>query len=291
MDRGKETKFAASLSIASNITLILLKIIAGLMSHSISIISEAFHSLGDLLASFLAYFAVKRAAEPADEDHPFGHGKYEELSGLAEGFLIIAVSFFIIFEAVKKIISGGHEILNTNLGLAVMVFATLVNILVSRYLFKVSKKTDSVALHADAEHLRTDVYSSLAVAAGLLAIKITGLHILDPVIAIIVAVIIFQTGFQICESTVKNLLDGSLSPEDKKIIVECIETHRDKGVLGYKDLQTRKAGSGRKIQVTIFLNPETTIQKGHKICDDIEEMICRKFENSSVVIHMEPAKQ
>ncbi|MCL2888631.1 MAG: cation diffusion facilitator family transporter [Elusimicrobia bacterium] len=288
MQHAKEKKFAASLSVYSNLLLILLKFAAGFISGSISIISEAIHSFGDLLASALAYFAVLRASDPADEEHPFGHGKFEELSGLAEGFLIIAVSLFIIYKAALKIASGNHEIASLGLGLAVMVFAGLVNILVSWYLFKVSKKTDSVALYADAEHLRTDVYSSLAVAAGLLAIKITGVYILDPIIAIVVAVIIFKAGFEICKNTISNLLDASLSPEDKKIIIDCIETHRSRGVLGYKDLQTRKAGSGKKIQVKIFLNPAMTIKEGHKICDSIEKMVEQKLENSAVVIHMEP---
>ncbi|MDR0291981.1 MAG: cation diffusion facilitator family transporter [Elusimicrobium sp.] len=290
MDSAKEKKFAASLSVFSNITLILLKITAGVMSGSISIISEAIHSLGDLLAAGLAYFAVSKSSDPADEEHPFGHGKFEELSGLAEGFLIIAVSFFIIYKSVIKIISGNHEIVNMNLGLAVMIFASAANFIVSRHLFKTAEKTDSVALYADGEHLRTDVYSSLAVAAGLLAIKITGVYILDPLIAIVVAVIIFKAGFDICKNTAANLLDVSLSPEDKKIIAACIETHRDRGVRGYKELQTRKAGSNKKIQVKIFLNPGMTIAEGHKICDSIEAMIERKLENSTVVIHIEPGQ-
>ena len=288
MEQAKQKKSAASLSVISNITLIILKLAAGIISGSISIISEAIHSLGDLLASGLAYFAVARASEPADEQHPFGHGKFEELSGLAEGFLIIAVSFFIIYKAAAKIIAGTHEIANLDLALGVMLFSALANFFVSRHLFKTAEKTDSVALHADGEHLRTDVYSSLGVAAGLLAIRITGIYILDPIIAIFVAVIIFKAGFDICRHTVNNLLDASLSPEDKKIIVACIEAYEDKGVCGYHDLQTRKAGSGRAVQVKIFLNPVMTVGEGHKICDGIEQMIKQKLDNCTVVIHMEP---
>ena len=205
-----EKKFAAFLSIVSNTILILVKFIAGFVSGSISIISEAIHSMSDLLASILAFFSVSKSALPADADHQFGHGKYEDLSGLIEGALIILASFFIVFEATKKILLGLEIEIQTDLAMAVMLFSAIINILVSFYLFKVAKKTDSMALFADAEHLRTDVYSSFGVFLGILAIKITDMHILDPIIAIVVAVLILSAGYRICKKSINNLLDGTL---------------------------------------------------------------------------------
>lgn len=189
-------KLAAGLSIFSNAVIIIIKFIAGILSGSISIISEAIHSLSDFLASVLTFFAVMRSSEPADKDHPFGHGKYEDMSGFIEGGLIIFAGIYIIYEAGKKLVNGQNFEVETTLGIYVMLFAVIANYLVSSYLFHIAKKSNSVSLYADAQHLRTDIFSSLGVLCGLLLIKVTGIHIFDPIIAIIVAVIILKTGFQ-----------------------------------------------------------------------------------------------
>ena len=155
-----EKKFAAGLSIFSNSVIIILKLIAGHISGSISIISEAIHSLSDFLASVLTFFSVMKSSEPADKKHPFGHGKYEDMSGFIEGGLIIFAAGFIVFEALKKIISPSTATVDTTLGLVVMGISVVANIIVSTVLFKVAKDSESVSLYADAEHLRTDILSS-----------------------------------------------------------------------------------------------------------------------------------
>lgn len=283
----QEKKWAALLSIISNTGLIMLKVIAGLLSGSISIISEAMHSFSDLLASFLAFFSVSYSAKPADIEHPFGHGKYEDFSGLIEGFLIILVAFYIIFESVKKIISGSYEIINTPVAMAVMFISVVVNIFVSWYLFKVAKKTDSVALFADAEHLRTDVYSSCAVFLGLLAIKVFGLPILDPIIAIVVAFIILFAGCNICKISVNNLLDATLPEADLEVITSVIKKYSDTNI-ELKNLKTRKAGNHKNIIMTILVNPDMTVFDSHNLCDEIEKDITQSLNNTYVVIHTEP---
>lgn len=161
--------------------------------------------MSDLLASVLTYFAVLRSAEPADKDHQFGHGRYEDMAGFLEGGLIIFAAFYIIWEAGKKLINSNLIEFDSTLGIIVMGIAVVANFLVSRYLFFVAKKTDSVSLYADAEHLSTDVYSSLGVMAGLVLIKITGITLLDPAIALFVAFIILKTGFSITKETLNNL--------------------------------------------------------------------------------------
>ena len=201
MISSTEKKLAAGFSIASNAVIIVLKFIAGNISGSISIISEAIHSLSDFLASVLTFFAVMKSSEPADKDHPFGHGRYEDMSGFIEGGLIIFAGIFIIYEAARKLISGHFLETESYLGIAVMGFAVLANFLVSSYLFHVAKKTNSVSLYADGKHLQTDIWSSLGVLIGLVMIKITGLVILDPLIALVVALFVMQAALDISKTT------------------------------------------------------------------------------------------
>ena len=287
MDINTEKRFAAGLSISSNAVLILFKIIIGHISGSISIISEAIHSLSDFLASVLTFFAVSRSAEPADKEHPFGHGKYEDMSGFIEGGLIIFAGIYIIFEAAKKLIFGYSMEAESMLGIYVMGFAVLTNFLVSRYLFYVAKKSDSVSLLADAEHLSTDIYSSLGVLVGLVLIKITGITLLDPIIAIVVALIILKAGFSISKETLNNLLDGSLPNEDIQTIENVLKNN--KVIKGYKNIKGRKAGQYKEIELTIFFNPDMKISCCHNICDQIETDIKAALGNVSTTIHAEPA--
>ncbi len=284
-----EKKFAAGLSITSNAVVILLKVIAGIVSGSISIISEAIHSLSDFLASIITFFAVTRSSEPADKEHPFGHGKYEDMSGFIEGGLIIFAGLYIIYEASTKLLFGYHVKSEPTIGIFVMGFAVVANFLVSRYLFYVAKKSDSISLHADAQHLSTDIYSSLGVLAGLVLIKLTGITALDPIIAIIVAVIILKAGFLISKETLNNLLDGSIPLCDIKAIEEVINAN---GVIkGYKNIKGRKAGQCKEIEMTLLFNPEMKLQCCHSICDQIENDIKSKLGNVSITIHAEPSQE
>lgn len=286
MELNAQKKFAAGLSITSNAVIILLKIIAGILSGSISIISEAIHSFSDFLASVLTFFAVTRSSEPADKEHPFGHGKYEDMSGFIEGGLIILAGLYIIYESFKKLIWGYNLEFNSMLGIYVMAFAVVANFMVSSYLFYVAKKADSVSLYADAEHLRTDIFSSLGVLIGLILIKITGIVILDPIIAIIVAIIIIKAGYSISKETLNNLLDGSLPKEDMKKIESILD--KNISIKGYKDLKTRKVGQCKDIEITIFFEPNLTIAQCHKICDEIEAEFAKSFSNMTIIIHPEP---
>ena len=286
MDINTQKKLVASTSIISNAIIIVLKFIAGLVSGSISIISEAIHSFSDFLASVLTFFAVSRSSEPADKDHPFGHGKYEDMSGFIEGFLIILASMYIIYEASKKLIFGYHAELDSEICIFVMAFAVVANILVSKSLFSVAKKSKSVSLYADAEHLRTDVFSSLGVLIGLIVIKFTGLTILDPIIAIIVAGIIFKAGYSITKETLNNLLDGSISKGEINEITDILDTFTN--IKGYKDLKARNIGPMVKVELTVLFDNDMKIFDCHKICDEIEQKISAKIGNVSMIIHSEP---
>jgi len=284
----REKKFAAALSILSNTTLIILKFIAGFLTGSIGIISEAIHSGSDLLASIITFFSVSESSKPADEDHQFGHGKFEDFTSFLEGLLIILAAFYIIYEALKKIIFSLEMEVDANVGLVVMLISVVANILVSTYLFKVAKKTGSTALYADGEHLRTDIYSSLAVFIGLILVKVTGHHIFDPLIAIAVAVIIFIAGYKICDEARKSLLDESLSENENSHIREIIAKYTGENIISLKNLRTRKAGLKKNIDITLIVEKSMQVCTGHTLCDEIEEEIENRLLNTDITIHLEP---
>lgn len=281
-------KLAAKLSVVSNAALIILKLIAGFISGSISIISEAVHSCSDLLASVITLFSVHKSEQPADFDHQFGHGKYEDLSGLIEGILIILAALYILYEVLKKINGVSEPISDSGLGMIVMFISVVANVLVSVYLMKVAKNTDSIALYADAEHLNTDIYSSLTVFLGLVCIHYTGIHAIDPILAVIVAVIIIHTGYKICKEAVNNLLDGSLPEKNIKEIKSIIEKYNEHGICGIKEIKTRKAGKNKEINITLLLEGERTIKYAHDLCDALEKDIEQNLGNTEVTIHVEP---
>ncbi len=290
MNTEIEKKFAAGLSIASNSLIILLKLTAGFISGSISIISEAIHSLADLFASMLTFFAVSHSGKPADSDHPFGHGKYEDLAGFIEGILITCAGIFIIYEALKKILKGFAGNVDTEpiIGIYVMLFAVIANIFVSNYLLNVAKKTDSISLYADAKHLRTDIFSSFGVLLGLVIMKFTNITIIDPIIALFVSAIILKTGYSIIKETLNNLLDGSLPDDDINKIEDILKNNHN--IKGFKNLKARKAGRYRDIEVTLLFNPDLKITECHNTCDEIEIAIKQKLEKVTILIHSEPDK-
>lgn len=278
---------AAFISIISNSVLIIFKIIAGITMNSVSVISEAIHSGIDLLASIVAFFSIKKAAEPADEDHAFGHGKFENISGLFEAVLIFVAAGLIIFEAVKKITQHLH-ITNEEAGIGVMFVSTVVNILVSRFLFRVAKKTDSIALEADAWHLYTDVFTSVGVMIGLILIKITGVQIIDPIIAMIVAGIIIKASVDLTKKSMTDLVDKCLPENEVQTIIDIINSYPE--VRAYHKLRTRKSGDRREIDIHLKINKKTPLTKAHELCNKIEINIKEKLVNAYVTIHVEPEK-
>ena len=291
MDINKKKKIVAGLSITSNIVLSLLKITAGVLTGSLSIISEAIHSMSDLLASVLTYFSVVKSAQPADDDHPYGHGKYEDMAGFIEGLLIIFASLLIINESTKNIIFSTHPELDGWVGISVMGLAVVMNIFVSAMLFKVAKESNSITLYADGEHLRTDIYSSLGVFLGLVIIKYTGHYALDSIIAIFIAIVIFRAGYNIVKRTLSNLLDHSLPKEDIEKIKQVIETHAELAVLKEHGIKARQVGPAKDIDIIILFPKDTTIFECHKICDEIEHQIQILYPNCSISIHSEPQSQ
>lgn len=276
----------AFLSILSNTLLILLKLVAGFLSGSVSIISEAIHSSVDLIASIVAFFSVRLSSKPADDLHPYGHGKIENISGIIEGILILLASFMIIFESVRKIFNPS-EINNSSLAILIMFISGLVNFFVSKTLYKVAKEEDSMALEADALHLKTDVYTSLGVGIGILLIKLTGIHILDSIVAIIVALMIIKESIDLIKNGFGEILDKRLSDYDELEIKSIIEKYNNM-FIDYHKLKTRKSGNMKHIDFHITLNPAVTVKESHDIISKIKKAMNEKFKNVRVTIHVDP---
>lgn len=278
---------AAWLSVISNVILTVGKLIIGILIQSVSVISEAIHSGVDLLASFIALFAVKSSSKPPDHRHPYGHGKIENVSGTVEALLIFLAAVLIIKEAVEKIIHP-QEFSDLGWGIAVMGFSALVNLFVALYEIRVGRKADSVALEADGMHHLTDVYTSLGVFAGLILIQITHIRLVDPVTAILVACLILKAAWDLTVKAFAPLMDSSMD-RDSINRVETILNEYNHSFFEYHELRTRKAGRESYIDLHLVVNPEYTIQEAHELCDAIEMRIEETIVYSHVMIHVEPA--
>ncbi|KAB0666758.1 cation transporter [Oryzomonas japonica] len=278
---------AAALSIASNTILILLKLIVGIAMQSVSVISEAVHSGIDLIAAIIAWFSVREAGKPADDDHRFGHGKIENVAGTIEAVLIFGAGVYIILEAVHKLKTGTVEIESLGMGAAVMAVSALANYLVSRHLLSVAAKTDSVALEADALHLRTDVYTSVGVLGGLAAIKLTGIAMLDPIVAIAVAFLIIKAAWDLTKTAFFHILDVKL-PDDEEARIHDVMDRYEGRFIEYHKLRTRKAGHIRHIDMHLVVPKQMTVEAGHTLAHQITADIERCLPYSHTLVHIEP---
>jgi cation diffusion facilitator family transporter len=274
----------ARLSIISNLLLITMKLIVGIISGSVSIISEAIHSSMDLVAAVIAFFAVRVSDNPPDSRHPYGHGKVENISGVIEALLIFAAAIWIIFEAVRKLIGKDIVLEKIWIGVVVMVVSAIVNIIVSRRLYKVAKQTKSVALEADALHLKTDVYTSAGVAAGLGLILLTDIKWLDPAIAILVALFIIRESYSLLKRAFSPLLDTAWSDDE----INDLERKLKSMEVNYHSLRTRVAGNYRFIDIHVEIPKYESVGNAHEYCDMIENKLTSSYENLSVTIHVEP---
>jgi cation diffusion facilitator family transporter len=274
------------ISIVSNSLLIVFKITAGIFMGSVAVISEAIHSGIDLLAAIVAYMAVRKADQPADEDHPFGHGKFENISGFFEALLIFAAAGLIIYEAVKKFFHS-FEVENLSWGIGVMAVSAIVNIVVSRILFASAKKHGSIAIEADAMHLWADVFTSVGVLLGLLLISLTNWHILDPIIAILVAGLILRASLDLTVRSIADLADRKLPDNEIDSIHSVVSRFPE--VMGYHKLRTRKSGNRREIDVHIKIDRNSTVAAAHDLCFRIENAIKSELAGAYVTIHVEPA--
>ena len=276
---------AATMSIVSNTTLMVFKLVVGFYVGAVSIISEAVHSAVDLIAAIIAYYAVRTSAKPPDGHHTYGHGKMENLSGAVEALLIVGAAIWIIIEAAEKL--GSSEMPTyLSYGIWVMGISIIVNLFVSERLMRVARKTGSQALEADALHLRADVWTSGGVLVGLVLMEITGMAWIDPAMAIIVAFIIFRAGYKMTVKSANDLTDHALPPEEEAVIIGILDSHE--AVQEYHYLRTRKSGNYRFIDVHIVMDKNMTLEKAHRISEQIEDLVKAKLSPCNIIIHMEP---
>ncbi len=297
MEQGlqQEKVSVARLSVISNTVLVVAKLAIGLLIGSVAVVSEALHSAADLVAALIAYFSVRISGKPADPGHSYGHDKFENISGTVEALLIFFAAGWIIFEAVQKLLHP-EPLEQPVLGAGVMLGSALVNIYVSHRLFSVGKRTDSVALIADAWHLRTDVWTSFGVMGGLgvlwlgaLAWPGLNLHWVDPVAALAVAVLILKAAWELTVHAARDLLDASLPLEERLWIRDCV-TGFGEPVRGMHDLRTRKAGHRRFVEFHLEIDPAVSVEASHAVTERIEDAILARFPHAHVTVHVEPAE-
>ena len=295
MDRNQKKQRVALWSVVSNSILVALKFTVGILIGSVSVISEAIHSAVDLLAAIIAYVAVKKSALPADDDHPYGHGKVENVSGTVEALLIFLAAIWIIYEAAQKL--RHHEAVDAPFwGIVVMFISAIMNTVVSRWLMKVGKETESAALVADGWHLRTDVYTSIGVMAGLgviwLGAKVmpgTNLWWIDPVAAILVALMIMKAAWDLTMEAGRDLLDAKLPEDEQTRIREIIGKFAPKAT-GMHKLRTRKSGHERFVDFHIEVDGQMTVKESHCLSHDLDTAIREKFPHAHVIVHIEPRR-
>jgi len=277
---------AAKLSLIVIIGLVVLKVAGATITGSISILAQAVDSFFDLFAILVTFFAVIIAARPADKEHPFGHGKVEDIAAIVQAVLIFTAGGLIIYSAIHRLIARTIVEL-TEAGIGVMLVSIIASLFLSRHLLKVSRATDSIALEASARNIATDVYSAAAVLAGLVAIRFTGLNILDPIIALAVALLILKAAYDVLKKSFGGLVDARLPEMEEVEIKSCIVEHYSK-LVSFHELRTRKSGSWRYIELHLVMPKNASVEEAHRVCDYLEQDIENRLHYTKVTIHVEP---
>jgi len=276
----------AKLSIFSIILLIVMKVVASIITGSIAIRADAIHSVIDLSGAVIGFIGIRISGKPPDERHPFGHGKAENIAGVVIAGLIFVAAGTIVYEAVKRLIVGGTVELVT-LGIYVTAAAIVINLVISWYALRVARSTDSVALEATARDMFADVLSSCAVLVGLILVRLTGLSILDPIVALLVAILITRTAYLTMKKSFGGLMDTKLPEFEEGVIRSCILEHSGE-VVAFHELRTRKAGSQRYIDLHLVMPKNASVEEAHRMCDHLEQDIENRLHYTSITIHVEP---
>lgn len=279
-----EKKRVALLSVLAAIFLTGFKMIIGILTGSLGILSEALHSTLDLIAAVITFFSVSISDKPADKEHNYGHGKVENFSALIETLLLLITCIWIIYEAINRLVTGETEIKVNIWSYIVVITAIIIDVTRSRALSKVAKKHNSQALEADALHFSTDVWSSSVVLLGLICANF-GFFFADSIAALFVAILVVSVSLKLGKKSIDVLLDTA--PQEKVHMVEVLLSATPE-VISYHDLKIRSAGANTFIKVNVHLQPDLSLKQVHKICDKIEIEIGNLIKRSEVYIHAEP---
>ncbi len=278
---------AAAVSIASNSCLIVLKVAAGLITGSVGLLSDAVHSLMDLIASLIAWASVRKADEPADASHRYGHEKLEDLAAGAQALLLLFGATFIAVEAIRRLINGG-EVGRIGVGIAVAGIAAAVNLVISTYLERAGRATGSTALDANAVDLRTDAIVSLAVLVSLVVVKLTGANWMDPVVGLLVAAAITRTGVRILIEASRRLADEALPADELAALQQVVGSFVGDEVVGYHDLRARHVGSNHQVDLHLQFAAGTSLERAHYVSHQLQDAIVERLPGTTVLVHLEP---
>lgn len=287
-DRAVETRLkkrAAGISVAYNVTLTLLKLAAAVLTGSVSLLSEAIHSATDIIASGIALVSVRAAAVPADDDHPYGHGKIESLAGFGESILLLMIVCYVVFESVQRLFRG-TEVQNLDIGVFIMAFSAITSYLVARYVKGISNRTNSLALASNSQHLMVDCVTSVGVLIALLVTKLSGWTLADPVFAIILAIWMAVGAWRLAKQAFDQLVDRALTEEEIDKIRQLVGSHE--GILGHHRLRTRLSGDTRYVDMHIVVPDQWSVVQAHDVADALERKICDVMDPAVVVIHVDP---
>jgi len=278
---------AARLSILVVVSLIVLKVVIGIITGSLSILAQAIDSFLDLFAVVITFLAIRVAARPADESHPFGHGKAENVAAIVQSILIFVAGGSIIYAAVRRVQTEA-ALEMTEAGMTVMAVSIAASIFLSRYLLRTARREDSMALEANAHNIAADVYSAAAVLIALLVVRFTDITIIDPILAGLVALYIFKVACDILRKSFGGLVDVRLPEDEENAIRSFITEHFGGEVVSFHKLRTRKSGSQRHVDLHLVMPKHISIEEAHDMCDHLEKDIKDRWSDSNVVIHVEP---
>jgi cation diffusion facilitator family transporter len=279
---------AAKLLLATVLGLFALKVIVGVVTGSISIWAQAVDSSLDIFAVIVTFLTVGYSAKPADREHPFGHGKAEAIAAGIQAVLLLGASAAIAYSAIRRIIDG-TGVAYAPAGVAVMLVSTVTSFLLSRHLFKVARTTGSTALEANANNIRSDVYSTGGVLIGLAVVSIwNNLTIIDPILALLVVVLILRATYRVGWMAFHELVDVKLPEDEEKNIRQAITEHFGGEVVSFHKLRTRKAGSQRYIDLHLVMPKQVSIEEAHRVCDHLEKDMKNRLLRTDVTIHVEP---
>lgn len=276
---------AIKLSMAVVICLIILKVVVSIISRSISISAQAADSLLDIFSIGITFIALKKAAVPADEEHPFGHGKAEGLAAMIQAALVLGAGFFIIYSSIQRIIHSTP--IEPDEGIAVMIVSIITSFFLSRHLRRVAMATGSTAIDASARNISADVYSAAGVLLGLLTVRLTDLVVLDPIIALIMAGFVLKAGYEVTVRAVRELIDHALPREEQQILNNCLDEHKAR-IVEYHAVRSRRSGNERFIDLHIVMPRYLSFEDSHALCDHLEQDIKEKILSANIIIHAEP---
>jgi cation diffusion facilitator family transporter len=276
----------AWLSIAAAVSTIGLKIVAYFLTGSIALLSDALESIVNLVAAFMALAMLTIAARPPDEEHAYGHSKAEYFSSGIEGALILFAAFGIVWNAIPRLLAP-QPLEQIGVGLAISFVASAINFGVARVLLHAGRKHRSITLEADAQHIMTDVWTSLGVLVGIGAVALTGWSRLDPMIALLVALNIVWTGVRLVQRSALGLMDTALPATDQTSIHEVLGRFRDQGI-EFHALRTRQAGTRKFVSVHVLVPGTWQVQRGHELLEDVESAIEAAIPGVHVFTHLEP---